>query len=78
MSIRILDPLELRNNGRKESMYENKRSMNYREAEYLFWMAKVWLRQHQRAGWGVEPKQTHCQTARENERSFTIIYGRRL
>ena len=36
MSIRILDPLELRNNGRKESMYENKRSMNYREAEYLF------------------------------------------
>ena len=36
MSIRILDPLELRNNGRKELMYENKRSMNYREAEYLF------------------------------------------
>ena len=36
MCIRILDPLELRNNSRKESMDENKRSMNYREAEYLF------------------------------------------
>ena len=36
MYIRVLDPLELRNDGRKESMYENKRSMNYREAEYLF------------------------------------------
>ena len=36
MSIRILDPLELRNNDRKESMYENRRSINYREAEYLF------------------------------------------
>ena len=36
MCIRILDPLELRNNGRKESMYENKRSMNYREAGCLF------------------------------------------
>ena len=36
MCIRILDPLELRNNSRKESMYENKTSMNYREAEYLF------------------------------------------
>ena len=36
MYIRILDPLELRNNSRKESMYENKRPMNYREAEYLF------------------------------------------
>ena len=33
MCIRILDPLELRNNN-KESMDE--RSMNYREAEYLF------------------------------------------
>ena len=30
MCIRILDPLELRNNSRKESMDENKRSMNYR------------------------------------------------
>ena len=36
MYIRVLDPLELRNDSRKESMYENKRSMNYREAEYLF------------------------------------------
>ena len=36
MYIRVLDPLELRNNSRKESMYENKRSMNSREAEYLF------------------------------------------
>ena len=36
MCIRILDPLELRNNSRKESMYENKRSMNYWKAEYLF------------------------------------------
>ena len=36
MNIGVLDPLELRNNSRKESMYENKRSMNYREAEYLF------------------------------------------
>ena len=36
MCIRILDPLELRNNNRKESMDENKRSMNYRETEYLF------------------------------------------
>ena len=36
MCIRILDPLELSNNSRKESMDENKRSMNYREAEYLF------------------------------------------
>ena len=36
MCIRILDPLELKNNGRKETMYENKRSMNYREAECLF------------------------------------------
>ena len=36
MIIRVLDPLELRNDSRKESMYENKRSMNYREAEYLF------------------------------------------
>ena len=36
MYIRVLDPLELRNNSRKESMYENKRSMNYREAECLF------------------------------------------
>ena len=36
MCICILDPLELRNNSRKESMDENKRSMNYREAEYLF------------------------------------------
>ena len=36
MCIRILDPLELRNNSRKEWMDENKRSMNYREAEYLF------------------------------------------
>ena len=36
MYIRVLDPLELRNNSRKESMYENKRSMNYRKAEYLF------------------------------------------
>ena len=36
MCIRILDPLEFRNNSRKESMDENKRSMNYREAEYLF------------------------------------------
>ena len=36
MNIRVLDPLELRNNSRKESMYGNKRSMNYREAEYLF------------------------------------------
>ena len=34
MCIRILDPLELRNNNKKESMDE--RSMNYREAEYLF------------------------------------------
>ena len=34
MCIRILDPLELRNNHKKESMDE--RSMNYREAEYLF------------------------------------------
>ena len=36
MCIRILDPLELRSNSRKESMNEDKRSMNYREAEYLF------------------------------------------
>ena len=36
MYIRVLDPLELRNDSRKESIYENKRSMNYREAEYLF------------------------------------------
>ena len=36
MNIRVLDPLELRNDSRKESMYENKRSTNYREAEYLF------------------------------------------
>ena len=36
MCIRILDPLELRNNGRKESMDVNKMSMNYREAECLF------------------------------------------
>ena len=36
MYIRVLDPLELRNDSRMESMYENKRSMNYREAEYLF------------------------------------------
>ena len=36
MNIRVLDPLELRNDSRKESMYENKRSMNYREAESLF------------------------------------------
>ena len=36
MCIRILDPLELSNsNSRKESMNENERSMNYREAEYL-------------------------------------------
>ena len=34
MYIRILDPLEFRNNNKKESMDE--RSMNYREAEYLF------------------------------------------
>ena len=34
MYIRILDPLEFRNNHKKESMDE--RSMNYREAEYLF------------------------------------------
>ena len=36
MNIRVLDPLELRNNSWKKSMYGNKRSMNYREAEYLF------------------------------------------
>ena len=36
MYIRVLDPLESRNDSRKESMYENKRSMTYREAEYLF------------------------------------------
>ena len=36
MYIRVLDPSELRNDNRKESMYENKRSMNYQEAEYLF------------------------------------------
>ena len=34
MYIRILDPLEFRNNHKKESM--NEKSMNYREAEYLF------------------------------------------
>ena len=34
MYIRILDPLEFRNNHKKESMDE--KSMNYREAEYLF------------------------------------------
>ena len=36
MCICILDPLELRNNNRQESMDKNKRPMNYREAEYLF------------------------------------------
>ena len=36
MFICVLEPLELRNNSRKELMYENKRSMNYWEAEYLF------------------------------------------
>ena len=36
MCIRILDPLELSNsNSRKESVNENERSVNYREAEYL-------------------------------------------
>ena len=47
MCIRILDPLELRNNSRKESMDKIKRSMNYREAEYLFpdgkGMATSWI-----------------------------------
>ena len=62
MSIRILDSLELRNNGRKESMYENKRSMNYREAEYLFQDGEGMVTSlindghHQRAGWGCECK----------------------
>ena len=36
MYIRVLDPLELRNDSRKESICGNKRSMNYREAESLF------------------------------------------
>ena len=36
MYIRILDPLELRSNSGKESITENKRSMDYRETEYLF------------------------------------------
>ena len=36
MLIHIFDPLELRNNREKESICENKRSTNYREAESTF------------------------------------------
>ena len=35
MYIRILDPLELRNNRDRKSICENKRSMNYREVESI-------------------------------------------